>query len=346
MASRIGNLVLILVLIYMVSPVIFRYSTFIQRSLLFMNHINSQYGVNLSHPEQVGIKCSRVLRLRHRNQFAIIGDNKEQMIELGAWHILPQSSLSNCETNHENNRTYIDEKLAFSDSRPIILYVHGNGGNRAGDHRNRLYKRLAYEFDFHIVTFDYRGYGDSTYETPSAYGLTSDTAYAYKWLLSQPNVHESRVFVWGHSLGTAIAMSMVAGLSDDHKPSKIVLEAPFDTLANAIANHPFSYPFRFIPYFEFFFVDPIKGSLELNFNSLEKVGRIKDTPILIIHAEDDGIIPFKLGENLYKHAVEKLGNMNIHFISISGSFGLGHKNICTHNETMEKIERFLVNEHK
>lgn len=40
--------------------------------------------------------------------------------------------------------------------RPIFLYMHGNSGNRASNHRLELYK-LFQSLDYHVVCFDYRG---------------------------------------------------------------------------------------------------------------------------------------------------------------------------------------------
>lgn len=338
---NLKSIFVLLLAIYIGSPVVFKYSTFIQRSLLFMNHVNTQYNFNLSQPETLGIKCSRILRLEHRHQLSEHLDK----IELGVWHILPQSSLPACSTSHHDNRTSLtDDRHAFSDSRPIVLYVHGNGGTRAGDHRARLYRRLAYEHDYHIVTFDYRGYGDSTYEAPTAFGLSSDARFMYEWLLNQAGVTKERVIVWGHSLGTAVAIRMVADLPEEVAPRRLVLEAPFDSLANAIANHPFSTPFRMIPYFEYFFVEPIKQSIEFNFDSAKRIGDIKLTPIMIIHAEDDTIIPLKLGQNLYQTAVDKLGKARVKFIQIASSHGFGHKHICMHDETMSKVKQFIGGE--
>jgi abhydrolase domain-containing protein 12 len=339
---KIRSLFALVVLIYIISPIVFKYSTFIQRSLLFMNHVNTQYHVNLSQPESIGVKCSRLLRLEHPNELAAVeGSGNEPVIHLGAWHILPESSLSHCTTDQHNNRTTIEDELAFAGSRPIVLYIHGNGGNRAGNHRGRLYKRLAYEHDYHIVTFDYRGYGDSTYEAPTTFGLTSDARFVYDWLLQQPGVTKDRVVVWGHSLGTAVAVRMVANLHQDRQPKRLVLEAPFDSLANAIANHPFSVPFRIIPYFDYFFIEPIQKSPELNFDSASRIGDIKSTPILILHAEDDAIIPYKLGQNLFKEAADKLGKSRVKFITIANVHGLGHKHICDHDETMLKVKQFV-----
>lgn len=301
-----------------------------------MNHVNTQYNFNLSHPESLGIKCSRTLRLEHRHQLS------EQLdkIELGVWHILPASSLAACATN-DNRTSPRDDRHAFSDSRPIVLYVHGNGGSRASDHRGRLYRRLAYEHDYHIVTFDYRGYADSTYESPTAFGLTSDARFMYDWLLQQPGVSQDRLIVWGHSLGTAVAVRMMADLPAELAPRRLVLEAPFDSLANAIANHPFSTPFRLLPYFEHFFVEPIQKSPELNFDSAKRIGDIRATPIMILHAEDDAIIPLKLGEQLYQTAVARLGKARVKFLQIATSHQLGHKHICMHDETMLKVKQFI-----
>lgn len=39
---------------------------------------------------------------------------------------------------------------------PIIVYLHGNSGSRAGSHRIELYKILQ-SLEYHILTLDYRG---------------------------------------------------------------------------------------------------------------------------------------------------------------------------------------------
>lgn len=333
--GKIKHIFVLVIAIYVASPVVFKYSTFIQRNLLFMNYVNTQFGVNLSHPETLGIKCARTLRLVNDL------DKSREIIELGAWHIVPKSAVSSCTTDKTNNRTSIEDKIAFADDRPIILYVHGNGGTRAGEHRNRLYHRLAYEFDYHVVTFDYRGYADSTNLVPTVEGVTADASFMFHWLLRQQNVSISRINVWGHSLGTAIATRMVAGLKENLKPVRLVLEAPFDSVGSAIKNHPFSTPFRVMPYFEYFFVDPMVESEDLNFDSANSIASVRNTRVLILHAEDDAILPVQLGRQLYKKAKETLGKSQVKFIEIEANHGLGHKHICNHDHTMAQVKRFL-----
>lgn len=332
--TKLKTLFGLIVVIYIISPVVFKYSTFIQRNLLFMNHVNTQFGFNLSQPEQIGLKCTRTLRLA-----GVDGSKDDQ---LGVWHILASSSLPFCSTNHQTNRTSIEDKLAFSsDSRPIVLYLHGNGGTRGGSHRAQLYRRLAYELDYHIVTFDYRGYGDSTYRQPTSGSLSADARFMYDWLLAQPDIAKDRLIVWGHSLGTAIAVRMLAETPEASRPRRLLLEAPFDSLANAIAHHPFSAPFRIIPYFEHFFVEPIESSPELNFDSAGQVHHLTRMPIMILHAKDDAIIPFKLGHNLYTEAAKALGEQQVEFVSVDGKHNLGHKHICQHDETMDTVRKFI-----
>lgn len=336
-SNKLHAIVVLIIAIYISSPIIFKYSTFIQRNLLFMNYVNNQYGNNLSHPEIYGIKCSRTLRIINPNDQIDKG-----VVEIGAWHILPETSLPSCHSTSHNNRTSIDDKIAFSDNRPIIFYVHGNGGTRGGDHRTRLYRRLAYEFDFHVITFDYRGFGDSSNLSPSRDGVTTDATFVYNWLLKQANVKLDRISVWGHSLGTAIATRMVDGLPNDKKPKKLILEAPFDSVGSAIREHPFSKPFRMIPFFEHFFIKPIVDSKELNFDSGKSIASLKGiTNVMILHAEDDAILPINLGRKLFKEAVSKLGEKSVQLIEIDASYKLGHKLICNHDDTMLKVRSYI-----
>ncbi|KAL8185173.1 UNVERIFIED_CONTAM: Monoacylglycerol lipase abhd12 [Gekko kuhli] len=91
---------------------------------------------------------------------------------------------------------------ALGSSSPVVLYLHGNGGTRGGEHRVELYKVLS-SFGYHVVTFDYRGWGDSI-GSPSESGLTYDALHVFDWIKARSG--DNPVYIWGHSLGTGVMM--------------------------------------------------------------------------------------------------------------------------------------------
>ena len=93
--------------------------------------------------------------------------------------------------------------------RPIILYMHGNTGSRAREHRVDQYVFLR-KLGYHVVCFDYRGYADSSQDIPTKRGVVTDGHAMYNYVREYSG--SSPVFVWGHSLGTAVASQVVANL--------------------------------------------------------------------------------------------------------------------------------------
>lgn len=43
----------------------------------------------------------------------------------------------------------------LKDGKPVFLYMHGNSGSRAAEHRVQLYKVIR-NMEYHVVAFDYR----------------------------------------------------------------------------------------------------------------------------------------------------------------------------------------------
>ena len=111
---------------------------------------------------------------------------------------------------------------------------------------------------YDVITFDYRGFGDSTGE-PTEIGLMKDARFIYDWLNKLSN-GQRKIYLWGHSLGSAIACQLGARLSDDQSMilrhslpffwnplfSKgkslggIIMEAPFLNIHQALLTHWFS----------------------------------------------------------------------------------------------------------
>lgn len=329
--TLVGLTVSIILFLGIICPVAFRSSMTIRKSLLFMNWLNLPLFRNLSNPEtDFGLNCTRNLFI----------ENSNQGLKLGAWHILPSNRISECNLNTVEK---LSPEKAFADSNHVILYLHGNGGARGGNHRKELYKVLAYNdlLNYHVLTIDYRGYGDSTPIEPTSDGLVEDAKIAYEWLLGQLNGNTQRVTVWGHSLGTAVAVHMISSLPQSKQPSSVVLEAPFSSLAEAIREHPLAKLFIRHPFFDTFFVEPLVVP-ETNFDSASLVKEIK-SPLLILHAMDDGIIPYSQGTKLFGVAMKSRG-ANVpapKMISFDASRGYGHKAIFKDPELAKYVSEFI-----
>ena len=60
---------------------------------------------------------------------------------------------------------------------------------------------------YHVLAIDYRGYGDSSKQTPSQTSMVEDGHAAFHWI--QKHSHpSSSIFIWGHSLGTGVTSKL------------------------------------------------------------------------------------------------------------------------------------------
>jgi alpha/beta superfamily hydrolase len=88
---------------------------------------------------------------------------------------------------------------------PLMLFLHG-----ARQYLGRSVFRIEQmrELGFSVLAIDYRGFGASTDELPSEIGVVEDAAAAWHWLGERHP--ESARYIFGHSLGGAIAVQLAA----------------------------------------------------------------------------------------------------------------------------------------
>jgi fermentation-respiration switch protein FrsA (DUF1100 family) len=171
--------------------------------------------------------------------------------------------------------------------RAILLYFHGNAGtlrDRAGR------ARLLTEEGRGLLIVSYRGYSGST-GTPTETGLRTDARTAYDWLAQR--FPAERIVLYGESLGTGVAVA----LATERRVAGVILDAPFTSAADVAGHH-----YRFLPVW----------LLRDQYRSLD---RIRDTraPLLVLHGDQDGVVPFSLGERLFADAPEPK-----HFVRMPG----------------------------
>lgn len=190
-----------------------------------------------------------------------------------------------------SNRAQFFERTLQEPSAEIVLYLHGNSNSRGALHRIEMYQ-LMRRLGYHVITLDYRGYGDSAGGSPTEQGVVRDAIAVYEYI--RQHTHNP-VYLWGHSLGTGIATHMMAQLAHRNvpAPAAVVLESPFNNMDTEIRSHPMSRLFRNLPWFDYMIARPLYDS-GLRFESDEHIAEFRQ-PVMILHAEDDMVIPFELG---------------------------------------------------
>lgn len=159
---------------------------------------------------------------------------------------------------------------------PVIVYFHGNG-NVAGD--GLPLARYVTQRGPSMLLVEYRGYGASVKAgTPSEDGLYADAEAALVHLAGE-GVASERVVLWGYSLGSAVAAEMALR----GHGTRLVLQAPFTSVV-AVGEARFPWA-------------PVSWLLSDRFDTGSKAARIA-LPTLIVHGEDDEIVPFEMGKAL------------------------------------------------
>ncbi|XP_030626647.1 lysophosphatidylserine lipase ABHD12 isoform X2 [Chanos chanos] len=213
----------------------------------------------------------------------------EDGITVAVWHTVPDSLWEEAQGKGPD---WYKESLA--NGAPIFIYLHGNGGTRGASHRVGLVKVLS-ATGYHVLSLDYRGFAESTGE-PTEPGLTTDALYLYQWVKAHSG--NSLVCIWGHSLGTGVATNMALKLQEQGTSvDGVIIESPFTNARHAGKNHPFAWFYFRFPWFDYFFLDPLKDN-HVFFTNDDNLRKLK-IPLLILHAEDDLIVPFHMGQELY-----------------------------------------------
>ena len=162
------------------------------------------------------------------------------------------------------------------------LCFHGNGGNIG--HRVTEIALLHHNLGISLLIFDYRGYGKSA-GAPSEQGTYLDARAALGYLRGRPDVAGKRIVYFAHSLGAAVAVELAA----TEPPQGLVLVSPF---ASVQSMARITFPLL-----------PSGWLTKGKYNSLGRIGAVR-RPLLILHGEQDKLVPVAEGEMLFQAANE------------------------------------------
>ena len=167
---------------------------------------------------------------------------------------------------------------------PVVLYLHGARWNLTGN-LNRITQ--LHQLGFSIFAIDYRGFGKSDGDLPSEATVYEDARAGWNWVVAR-EADPARRFIYGHSLGGAVAIDLAASLGGGGDGARgLIVESTFTNfaeMASEITRGLFP-----------------SVMLSQKFDSVDKIARVH-MPVLVVHGQGDRFVPVRFSEALYKAA--------------------------------------------
>lgn len=177
-------------------------------------------------------------------------------------------------------------------ARGLVVHFHGNAANITG-HIGLVH--WLPDAGYHVLMFDYRGYGKSEGRVTRA-GTIRDGHAALDYARSRPEAEGLPLLVYGQSLGGAVAIVVAA---DRPEVDAVVAESTFGSYRGIAALHA-----RQLVYFDWLGRGLARIAISDGYDPIDVVQRIAPRPLLIIAAENDEICFPELARELYDAAGE------------------------------------------
>jgi hypothetical protein len=190
---------------------------------------------------------------------------------------------------HTLNFWYVPQEDAKR--APTVLYLHGARWNLNGS----VFRMSRWvDLGFNVLAVDYRGFGKSTELLPSEETAYEDARAAFEEL-KRREPDAARRFIYGHSLGGALAIDLAAGplKQSENGVGGIIIESTFTSIPAVVRGMKYGW----VPGIGLVVTQP--------FDSATKIGKV-ETPLLIIHGTADGIVPHAMADELFAAAASKV----------------------------------------
>ncbi len=172
-----------------------------------------------------------------------------------------------------------------SSPKATIFVFHGSGSKISN--WSKLLMPLV-EDGYQLFLMEYRGFGLSEGDA-SHKAVALDAHRAFLYLFDREDVRSKPLLILGQSYGGQLAINVAASYPEN--VDVLVTEGTFTSFRNIAV---YSTPWIGKPFTWTFFRNP--------YSSLELI-KAASMPKLIIHSQDDDVVPFFMGEELFDHAV-------------------------------------------
>ena len=167
---------------------------------------------------------------------------------------------------------------------PTVLYLHGARWNMNGSvFRISRFRDLG----FNVLAVDYRGFGRSTEILPSEQSAAEDTRAAFDELARRQPDWRQR-YIYGHSLGGALAIELASDLAPEELRG-VIIESTFTSIPDLVRGMRWGW------------VPGLDLAVTQRFDSMTRIGRVT-TPLLILHGTEDNVVPHTMADELYRQA--------------------------------------------
>lgn len=163
---------------------------------------------------------------------------------------------------------------------PALLYLHGA---RWGIEDSSFRIEQMRELGFSVLAVEYRGFGRSTDELPSEAAVVEDARAGWAWL--EQNHPDLDRYIFGHSLGGAIAVDLASQVQD---AKGLIVEGTFTSIADVVRSFRWGWL-------------PIAPLITQRFDAVDKIAKVK-APVLVVHGASDSLVPPSLGRALFERA--------------------------------------------
>jgi uncharacterized protein len=202
---------------------------------------------------------------------------------------------------------------------PVMLYLHGARWNLQG---NAFRIARLRKMGFSVLAIDYRGFGKSGGELPSEADAYTDAAIAWEYV-KQIAPDPSRRYLYGHSLGGALAIELAAR---NDALAGIIVESTFTSLRDLAGT------------FTLGRVLPISWFLTQHYDSLSRIDRVS-VPKLFVHGANDRFVPAWMAERLYERATGAKRLLLVDGANHSNTTGVGFEQYRAALQEMFGLER-------